>query len=169
MWFFLRMTFWLAVVLVLLPTGGQTAPKSQVSASEAFLAAKGAVTDFEHFCERQQEACVVGSRTAVTLGERWHKAGKAENHKHQSATEAKHSERAPGPRVLLPRDPTSAADLIPAPLPSPDLAAVQQAIRLVQQHKFSEATALAASIKRSGSTEARRVGLSARSREPCRL
>ena len=71
MWFFLRMTFWLAVVLVLLPTGGlQTAPKSQVSASEAFLAAKGAVTDFEHFCERQQEACVVGSRTAVTLGER---------------------------------------------------------------------------------------------------
>jgi soluble lytic murein transglycosylase len=146
MWFFLRMTFWLAVVLVLLPTGGQTAPKSQVSASEAFLAAKGAVTDFEHFCERQQEACVVGSRTAVTLGERWHKAGKAENHKHQSATEAKHSERAPGPRVLLPRDPTSAADLIPAPLPSPDLAAVKQAIRLVQQHKFSEATALAASI-----------------------
>jgi hypothetical protein len=71
MWFFLRMTFWLAVVLVLLPTGGlRTAPKSQVSASEAFLAAKGAVTDFEHFCERQQEACVVGSRTAVTLGQR---------------------------------------------------------------------------------------------------
>ena len=71
MWFFLRMTFWLAVVLVLLPTGGsQTAPKAQVSASEAFSAAKGAVTDFEHFCERQQEACVVGSRTAVTLGQR---------------------------------------------------------------------------------------------------
>jgi Family of unknown function (DUF5330) len=69
--FFLRMTFWLAVVLVLLPNGGsQTAPKSQVSASEAFSAARGAVTDFEHFCERQQEACVVGSRTAVTLGQR---------------------------------------------------------------------------------------------------
>jgi hypothetical protein len=70
MWFFLRMTFWLAVVLVLLPNGSQTAPKSQVSASEAFSAARGAVTDFEHFCERQQEACVVGSRTAVTLGQR---------------------------------------------------------------------------------------------------
>jgi hypothetical protein len=28
------------------------------------------VTDFEHFCERQQEACVVGSRTAMTLGQR---------------------------------------------------------------------------------------------------
>ena len=71
MWFFLRMTFWLAVVLVLLPNGGsQAAPKSQVSASEAFSAARGAVTDFEHFCERQQEACVVGSRTAVTLRQR---------------------------------------------------------------------------------------------------
>ena len=32
MWFLLRMTFWLAVVLVLLPTGGsQTAQKSHVS------------------------------------------------------------------------------------------------------------------------------------------
>jgi hypothetical protein len=70
MWFFLRMTFWLAVVLVLLPNGSQTAPKLQVSANDAFSAARGAVTDFEHFCERQQEACVVGSRTAVTLGQR---------------------------------------------------------------------------------------------------
>src|SRR4029077_581325 len=71
MWFLLRMTFWLAVVLVLLPTGGsQTTPNPQVSASEAFSAARGAVTDFEYFCERQQEACVVGSRTAVTLGQR---------------------------------------------------------------------------------------------------
>jgi soluble lytic murein transglycosylase len=75
-----------------------------------------------------------------------HKAGKAEDHKHQSATEAKRSERASGPRILLPRDPTSASDLTPAPLPTPDLAEVKQAIRLVQQHKFSEATALAASI-----------------------
>ena len=71
MWFVVRMTFWLTVVLVLLPTGGsQTAPKSQVSASEAFSAARGTVADLEHFCERQEEACVVGSRTAVTLGQR---------------------------------------------------------------------------------------------------
>jgi soluble lytic murein transglycosylase len=56
----------------------------------------------------------------------------------------KHSERAPGPRILLPREPASASDLTTAPLPSPDLAAVRQAIRLVQQHKFSEAMTLAA-------------------------
>ena len=74
-----------------------------------------------------------------------HKASKAENHKHGSQTEAKHSERAPGPKILMPRDPTSAGDLIPAPLPSPDLAAVKQAIQLVQQHKFSEAALAAAS------------------------
>jgi soluble lytic murein transglycosylase len=71
------------------------------------------------------------------------KTAKAENHKHQSQTEAKHSERALGPRILLPRDPTSAADSIPA---TPELAAINQAIRLIQQHKFSEATALTASI-----------------------
>src|SRR5262249_5963451 len=65
MWFLLRMTFWLAVVLVLLPTGGsQTAPKSQVSAGEAFSAARGAVADFEHFCERQQEARIADGRYA---------------------------------------------------------------------------------------------------------
>jgi soluble lytic murein transglycosylase len=75
-----------------------------------------------------------------------HKTAKAENHKHQSSTEVKHPERAPGPRILPPREPTSASDLTTAPLPSPDLAAVKQAIRLVQQHKFSEATTLAASI-----------------------
>jgi soluble lytic murein transglycosylase len=74
------------------------------------------------------------------------KAAKAENHKHQSPTEAKHSERAPGPRILLPRDPTSAGDLTPASPLSPDLAAVKQAIGLIQQRKFSEATASATSI-----------------------
>ncbi len=69
--FILRMTFWLGVVLVLLPnSGSQTMPKSQVSASEAFSAAKDVMADFEQFCGRQHEACVVGSRTAVTLGQR---------------------------------------------------------------------------------------------------
>ncbi len=69
--FLLRTTFWLGVVLVLLPnSGSQPVPKSQVSASEVFSAAEGMVKDMQHFCERQQEACVVGSRTAVTLGER---------------------------------------------------------------------------------------------------
>ena len=47
-------------------------------------------------------------------------AAKADNHKHQSPTEAKHSERAPGPRILLPRDPSGSAALSdPPPMPQP--------------------------------------------------
>jgi Family of unknown function (DUF5330) len=71
MWFLLRMSFWLGVVLVLLPNvGSQPVPKSQISASEALLAAKDIVADIQHFCERQPEACVVGSQATVTLGQR---------------------------------------------------------------------------------------------------
>jgi soluble lytic murein transglycosylase len=81
-----------------------------------------------------------------TQASRRNKTAKAENHKHQSQTEAKHSERALGPRILLPRDPTSTADSTPATQLAPDLAAIKQAIRLVQQRKFSEATGLTASI-----------------------
>jgi Family of unknown function (DUF5330) len=71
MWFLLRMTFWLGVVLVFLPNvGSQPVPKSQISPSEALLAAKDIVADIQHLCERQPEACVVGSQAAVTLGQR---------------------------------------------------------------------------------------------------
>ena len=54
------------------------------------------------------------------------KTAKTENHKHQSQTEAKHSERALGPRILLPRDPTSAADSTPATQLAPEFAASQR-------------------------------------------
>ena len=68
MWFILRMTFWLGVVLVLLSnTGSQTTPNSQINASEAFSAAKNAMTDFEHFCERQQEACAVAREISLLI------------------------------------------------------------------------------------------------------
>jgi hypothetical protein len=71
MWFLLRVAFWLGVVLVLLPSGGsQPVPPSQVSAGEAFSAAKSAVSDMQHFCDRQPTVCEVGSQTAVTLGQR---------------------------------------------------------------------------------------------------
>jgi Family of unknown function (DUF5330) len=69
--FLLRATFWLGLVLVLLPnSSSHPVPKLQVSTSEAFSAAKGVVTDIQNFCERQQEACMVGSRTSITLGQR---------------------------------------------------------------------------------------------------
>jgi Family of unknown function (DUF5330) len=69
--FLLRVAFWLGVVLILLPSGGtQPLPKSQVSAGEAFSAAKAAVSDMQRFCERQPTVCEVGSQTASTLGQR---------------------------------------------------------------------------------------------------
>lgn len=69
--FLLRMAFWLGLVLVLLPSGGaQPLPQGQVSTSEAFSAARAAVSDMRQFCERQADACVVGSQAATTIGYR---------------------------------------------------------------------------------------------------
>jgi len=67
--FLLRMTFWLGVILVLLPSvGSQPAPKMQVG--DAVSAARATVTDMRQFCERQPDACFIGSQTAVAIGQR---------------------------------------------------------------------------------------------------
>lgn len=72
MFFLLRMTFWLGLVLVLLPFGASRhdAPTSEVSASEAISAASATVGDLRSFCERQPDACTVGSQVATTIGYR---------------------------------------------------------------------------------------------------
>ena len=69
------------------------------------------------------------------------KTAKAENHRHRSAPDAKRSERAV-PRIPLASDQT----LAPAPQLSRNFATTKQAIELVRQRKFSDATRLAASI-----------------------
>ncbi|RJF74308.1 DUF5330 domain-containing protein [Rhodopseudomonas palustris] len=72
MFFLLRLTFWLGLVLVLLPRD-QT-PESeklpQVGASEAVSAASAAVSDFTQFCKRQPAACEVGEHAATVIGHR---------------------------------------------------------------------------------------------------
>jgi hypothetical protein len=69
--FLLRMAFWLGVVLVLLPSAGtESTPKVQVGTIEAVSAARAAVGDLRSFCERQPEACSIGSQTAVAIGHR---------------------------------------------------------------------------------------------------
>ena len=72
MFFLLRMAFWLTLVLVLLPTGGsrQAANRPNVDASDAVVAATAAVSDMSNFCERQAEACEVGSKAATVIGQR---------------------------------------------------------------------------------------------------
>jgi hypothetical protein len=69
--FLLRMAFWLTIVLVLLPSGGsQPTPNVNMSALDAMSAAKATVTDMRSFCERQPDACAVGSQAAVAIGHR---------------------------------------------------------------------------------------------------
>jgi hypothetical protein len=72
MWFLLRMTFWLGLVLVLLPR--DKTPESeklpQIGASEAVQAATAAVSDMTQFCKRQPTACEVGGQAATVIGQR---------------------------------------------------------------------------------------------------
>jgi hypothetical protein len=76
--FLLRMTFWLGVILVLLPRGEATpTSNAQLSAVEAVSAATATVGDMRQFCERQPDACIVGSQAAVALGDRAKAGAKA--------------------------------------------------------------------------------------------
>jgi Family of unknown function (DUF5330) len=72
MFFLLRMTFWLGLVLVLLPR--EQTPESeklpQLGASEAVSAATAAVSDMSQFCKRQPAACEVGGQAATVIGQR---------------------------------------------------------------------------------------------------
>jgi hypothetical protein len=72
MFFLLRMTFWLSLVLILLPSGGATrqASSGEVGASDALSAASATVHDLQGFCGREPDACAVGSQVATTLGYR---------------------------------------------------------------------------------------------------
>jgi len=72
MWFLLRLTFWIGLVLVLLPR--DKAPDAdklpQIGASEAVSAATAAVSDVSQFCKRQPAACEVGGQAATLIGQR---------------------------------------------------------------------------------------------------
>jgi Family of unknown function (DUF5330) len=69
--FLFRIIFWLTVVLVLLPSGGsQTQPSVHLSVGDAMSAATATVTDARSFCDRQPEACAIGSQAAVAIGHR---------------------------------------------------------------------------------------------------
>lgn len=72
MFFLLRLTFWLGIVLVLLPTGRALhgAANSEVHAADAISAASATVHDLRGFCARQPNACSVGSEFATSMGYR---------------------------------------------------------------------------------------------------
>lgn len=70
MFFLLRVAFWLTIVLALLPSGSSAPTVKGPGATETVAAAGAAVSDVSHFCERQADACEVGSQAAVLIGQR---------------------------------------------------------------------------------------------------
>src|SRR3954469_19762469 len=72
MLFLLRLTFWLGLVLVLLPRDKtpETEKLPQIGASEAVSAATAAVSDMSQFCKSQPTACEVGGQAATAIGQR---------------------------------------------------------------------------------------------------
>lgn len=72
MFFLLRMTFWIGLVLVLLPTGkpADSEKLPQIGTTEAVTAATAAVSDMSQFCTRQPAACDIGGQAATVIGHR---------------------------------------------------------------------------------------------------
>jgi hypothetical protein len=131
--FLLRMTFWLGVIVVLLPRGeSQPASNAQISATDAVSAATATVGDMRQFCERQPEACVVGSQAAVALEDRAKAGAKllydmlneklaaSETDKVVTATAARDAKAVPLPiaRPSLPASPAMRASAAPSTSPA---------------------------------------------------
>ena len=99
--FLLRITFWLGLVLVLLPR--DKTPESekvpQVGAAEAVSAATAAVSDMGQFCKRQPAACEVGGQAATMIGQRAQdgarKLYQIINDKKEQITNEKNDKKAP--------------------------------------------------------------------------
>jgi hypothetical protein len=74
MFWLLRMTFLLGVILALLPSGGAkhdtATPSARVGATDAVSAATATVSDMWQFCSRQPHACEIGSHAAAAFGTR---------------------------------------------------------------------------------------------------
>lgn len=71
MGFLIKSAFWLSLVLLLIPFGGQGSDgEENVGALDTFLAARAVVTDMANLCERRSDACEVGKSALNTIGVR---------------------------------------------------------------------------------------------------
>src|SRR4029077_3887736 len=71
MFFLLRTTCWLSIVIMLLPAPESMKSESGVGAAQAVSAASATFSDMSQFCTRQPETCQVGSQALTHFG---HKA-----------------------------------------------------------------------------------------------
>jgi hypothetical protein len=130
--FLLRMTFWLGVIVVLLPRSqSEPASNAQISATDAVSAATATVGDMRQFCDRQPEACIVGSQAAVAIEDRAKAGAKrlydmfnerlqaSEGERGTSATAAKSAKPVPLPTARPPQPPHAAHARNAAQIPSP--------------------------------------------------
>lgn len=71
MFFLVRVAFWLSIVVVLLPSGPKSDPAAPaVSTFEAIGAAQAALKDARGFCQREPEACAIGSQALHVFGQK---------------------------------------------------------------------------------------------------
>lgn len=76
MMFLIRTTFWISMLLLVLPLGGfkgdgpKAEDKASIDALSALAAAGATVSDMRGFCDRQPGACDVGSQALSVIGER---------------------------------------------------------------------------------------------------
>ena len=70
--FLVRTVFWLSVVIVLLPAGGEEEQPGieAVGAVEALSAAQTTIDDFSGFCQRNENACKTGSVVLSAFGQK---------------------------------------------------------------------------------------------------
>jgi hypothetical protein len=110
--FLLRMAFWLGVIVVLLPKSqSEPASNAQISATDAVSAATATVGDMRQFCERQPEACIVGSQAAVAIEDRAKAGAKRLYDMFNERLQASEGERVTSG--------TAARNAKPVPLPTP--------------------------------------------------
>lgn len=71
MFFLLRVAFWLSIVVVLLPAGPKTdSTAPEISTFEAIGAAQAAIKDARGFCQREPDACAIGSQALQVFGQK---------------------------------------------------------------------------------------------------
>ncbi|WP_020180474.1 DUF5330 domain-containing protein [Methylopila sp. M107] len=77
MFFLIRTAFWVSLLLLVLPFGGDgksggpsSKDRASIDALSAMAAAGATVSDVGGFCSRQPEACTVGGQALKIVGER---------------------------------------------------------------------------------------------------
>ncbi|MEO3387861.1 DUF5330 domain-containing protein [Mesorhizobium sp. CAU 1741] len=71
MGFLIKSAFWLSLVLLLIPFGGEGSDdEASIGAVETFIAAQAVIGDVAGLCERRPDACEIGKSALHTIGVR---------------------------------------------------------------------------------------------------